>query len=185
MAKFCPECGTPTIKIQDGEKMLDACPDAHFITIDETAAGVGALVFRNDEVLLVERQYPAGLWSLPRGWIQHGETLSQAIEREVLEETAIVIQAKGILSVSIRSTQSRNELYIVFLCQYVSGDPVPDMKEVSQVRFVHPDKMDDLDLSEFDRGLIANYIVHTPDVLGEMDALASIPAVTTYAFKGS
>jgi 8-oxo-dGTP diphosphatase len=54
---------------------------------------VGALVLKDQKVLLVKRnQSPAkGLWALPGGKINLGETLQQAVVREILEETGISI----------------------------------------------------------------------------------------------
>ncbi len=58
-------------------------------------AGVGAVVFHDNRVLLVQRKNPPaeGLWAIPGGKIQLGESLQQAAEREILEETGITIQA--------------------------------------------------------------------------------------------
>ena len=58
-------------------------------------------VFRGNEVLLVERAKPprAGLWSLPGGHIEPGETASAAAAREVLEETGIAATIAGLLDV--------------------------------------------------------------------------------------
>jgi ADP-ribose pyrophosphatase len=57
--------------------------------------GVGAVVFRDDAVLLVKRGQPpyAGQWAIPGGKVRAGETLQQAAEREILEETGITIRA--------------------------------------------------------------------------------------------
>lgn len=57
--------------------------------------GVGAVVIRNGKVLLVKRGRPPseGLWAIPGGRLQFGETLQQGAERELLEETGIVIRA--------------------------------------------------------------------------------------------
>ena len=57
--------------------------------------GVGAVVFRNGAVLLVERRNPpcSNEWAIPGGKVRLGETLQQAAEREILEETGIRIKA--------------------------------------------------------------------------------------------
>jgi 8-oxo-dGTP diphosphatase len=57
---------------------------------------VGAVVFREDKVLLVLRGKPPAekQWSIPGGCVELGETLQEAAEREIAEEAGIVIQAK-------------------------------------------------------------------------------------------
>jgi len=56
---------------------------------------VGAVVFKDDRVLLVRRgRAPAkGMWAIPGGSMELGETLQAAAEREIFEETGIVIRA--------------------------------------------------------------------------------------------
>ena len=57
---------------------------------------VGAIVFRQNKVLLVRRAQPPSqdLWAIPGGRVEIGETLQEAAEREILEETGIIIQAR-------------------------------------------------------------------------------------------
>jgi len=57
---------------------------------------VGAVVFKEDKVLLVLRGKPPAekQWSIPGGCVELGETLQEAAEREIAEEAGIVIQAK-------------------------------------------------------------------------------------------
>jgi ADP-ribose pyrophosphatase len=56
---------------------------------------VGAVVFRGNKVLLVHRGNPPaeGLWAIPGGKVRLGESLQEAAEREILEETGITIRA--------------------------------------------------------------------------------------------
>ena len=57
--------------------------------------GVGAVVFHEGAVLLVQRRNPPCVdeWAIPGGKVRLGETLQQAAEREILEETGIHIKA--------------------------------------------------------------------------------------------
>ena len=53
---------------------------------------VGAVVVRDGSILLIRRGSPPGegLWSVPGGRVQRGETLAEAVRRELLEETGLV-----------------------------------------------------------------------------------------------
>jgi ADP-ribose pyrophosphatase len=57
--------------------------------------GVGAVVFHESRVLLVLRGSPParGVWAIPGGRLRLGETLQAAAEREILEETGVVVRA--------------------------------------------------------------------------------------------
>ncbi len=61
--------------------------------------GVGAIVVREDRVLLVKRaQEPLkGQWSLPGGLVELGETLHEAIAREVREETGLTVTVEALV----------------------------------------------------------------------------------------
>ena len=69
------------------------------ITAKQPQVAVGALVIKDEKVLLVKRGQPPakGLWALPGGRVQWGETLAQAAEREVLEETGVAVKAGQII----------------------------------------------------------------------------------------
>ncbi|MDI6726592.1 MAG: NUDIX hydrolase [Smithellaceae bacterium] len=57
--------------------------------------GVGALVVKDGRVLLVKRGVAPsmGLWAIPGGMLELGETLQEGAEREILEETGVIIRA--------------------------------------------------------------------------------------------
>src|SRR3569832_1802352 len=60
---------------------------------DRPILGVGALIFRGDRILLVERgkEPLKGFWSLTGGVVETGETLEQAVRREVAEEDGLAM----------------------------------------------------------------------------------------------
>lgn len=68
---------------------------------DHPRVGVGAIVWRGDEVLLIRRGQPpkAGEWSIPGGGLELGETVDQAAVREVFEETGIEIRVVDVVTV--------------------------------------------------------------------------------------
>lgn len=94
---------------------------------------VGAVVFKEDKVLLVLRGKPPAenQWSIPGGCVELGETLREAAEREVIEETGIVILAKDPIytfDVIERDENGHIRFHYVIVdlsADYVNGDLRP------------------------------------------------------------
>ncbi len=83
----------------------------------QTPQGASMAVIHNGSVLLVKRRYPpmAGLWSLPGGKIEPGETPAEAVSREVLEETGIIARIIGKLGRhTVEVEDARIELEVFF-----------------------------------------------------------------------
>jgi len=95
--------------------------------------GVGAVIFDGDCVLLVKRgrEPLKGQWSLPGGAVDVGETLDQAIAREVKEETGLDVEAGPVVEVVDRihrDASGRVEYHFVivdYLCRLRGGALVP------------------------------------------------------------
>jgi len=92
---------------------------------------VGAIVFKDDKVLLVLRANPPAekMWSIPGGRVELGETLQEAAEREIKEETGITIKAREpvfTFEVIERDIEGRIRFHYVIVdlaAEYVSGEP--------------------------------------------------------------
>ena len=63
--------------------------------------GVGALIFQGDRILMAQRGKPPlqGLWSLPGGLVETGESLADAVCREVREETGLMVRPLGVIEI--------------------------------------------------------------------------------------
>ena len=85
---------------------------------------VRGAVFRNDKILLV-REAADGRWALPGGWADVGDAPSEAVEREIREESGYEAKAVKLLALEDRKRRhppSLNEVYkVAFLCELVGG----------------------------------------------------------------
>ncbi len=110
--------------------------------------GVGAVVVRGGRALLVRRNTEPlrGEWSVPGGMLELGETLHDAVRREVLEETGIEVEPGEVLDVfdsiftdGLGQTQYHYVL-IDYLCRPLSGEARAG-SDVSDVRWVNAEAL--------------------------------------------
>ncbi len=123
---------------------------------EQPMVGVGAIIFRGEEVLLVKRgREPAlGKWSVPGGLVELGEGLDAAIRREVMEEVGLEIRVIDLVAALDRvmfDGNGRIEYHYIlldFLCEMMGGDPVA-ATDADECRFV---ALEDLHSIELTRG---------------------------------
>lgn len=123
--------------------------------------GVGGLCEHKNKILLVKISYgpSKGKWILPGGLVERKETLSEAVEREVLEETGIRTKAKELLSARHMVTRTKDgehasDLYLTFRVQYLTGDPQPYEGEVAKAEFIAFRQLGTLRVGELVRHVI-------------------------------
>ena len=92
--------------------------------------GVGAVVFKGDEILLIRRGKPPfkGQWSIPGGALDHGEKIEDAVRREVLEETGVEIAIGGLIGVfealPAETGSARHVVMVDYWAEWKKGAPV-------------------------------------------------------------
>lgn len=87
---------------------------------------VRGVVFRDDAVLLVREVADGGRWTLPGGWADVGDSPSEAVEREVFEESGYRVKARKLLALYDKRKHSHppDRLHIYkafFLCELLGG----------------------------------------------------------------
>lgn len=112
---------------------------------------VRAAVFEGGQILLV-RERADGLWTLPGGWADVGESPSVAVVREVREEAGYECRAVKLLAIYDRDHPRHGHTYfpfhsykVIFQCELVGGE-ASDSVETSGVGFFSQDDLPDLSL---------------------------------------
>src|ERR1043166_3577511 len=126
-----------------------------------------AAILRDGRILLVRRARAPGrdLFSLPGGVVEAGETLHEAVTREVFEETGITVEPvmlAGHREVIVRDADGRVERHFVilcFACRWVAGEAAPS-DEVAEARWVAPDEVAGLNTTSGLADIIAAALAH-------------------------
>ena len=97
----------------------------HFVSV------AGLVVNENDEILLIKS--PRRGWEYPGGMVEQGETLQQALIREIREETGVDVEITAFVGVCKNITI--DSVNIDFICRYIGGE-LTESNESSEVRWV-------------------------------------------------
>jgi len=130
---FCPRCGAPTKMVDAGYRRLcDQCKAEHFPRVDP----VVIMLATHGEACLVGRgkQFPRGMFSALAGFVEPGETIEEAVRRELMEEATLKVG-----EVTYFATQPwpfPSSLMIGCFAKAESRDAKADENELAEVRWI-------------------------------------------------
>jgi len=132
---------------------------------DCIGVGCGAIIINdNNEVLLLKRSENSrtepGTWSRPGGAVEYGESLKQAVEREVFEETNVKVEVIRFLEITENIHEDKHWIAIGFLAKYISGEPEIPEKEKHKHDEIRWFKIDSLpeNINNYTRNAINKYL---------------------------
>lgn len=106
---------------------------------DQFLVGVTGIIFNDKhEILLFKHTYRAHAWSLPGGYMKAGEHPSEAIEREIKEESGFIVSAD--IRLKTRTDRDSARLDICYIGAFIGGEFNPT-HEVSEYGFFAQDKL--------------------------------------------
>ena len=110
---------------------------------------IRALVLDEKGDVLLVKEKEDGRWTLPGGWVDVGESPSEAVEREVEEESGYRVGAVRLLALWDRDKHPHPPMpfhvyKVCFLCELLSGDPLAASMETEEVGFFAKDALPEL-----------------------------------------
>ncbi len=131
-----------------------------------------ALIERDGKYLATRRSalndYMPLKWDVPGGTVEAGETVEEALRREVQEETGLEIKIGSLIHVFTISNPARPTIQIVFECKYVSGEVKLDPEEHDQFEWLSIEEMKKIDAIAFlDDYLNSDLSENTPTPLSQ------------------
>jgi len=138
---------------------------------------VGAVVIRAESVLLVKRgKAPSsGKWAIPGGRVELGETLQQAAEREIFEETGLRIRAgRPVYTFDLIERDGHGDIrfhYVIvdLAAEHLGGDLKPG-DDADQAAWIPFKKIDGLDMNTTTRDFLAGYLQNGNSTFGSHES---------------
>jgi 8-oxo-dGTP diphosphatase len=118
--------------------------------MSEVVVGVSAVVFDEEaRVLVVQRGKPPaeGLWSVPGGRLEVGETMAEGVAREVLEETGLEVEVGALVDVLERASGDRHYRIHPHVARLIGGTLVAG-SDARAARWVTDDELAALPTTE-------------------------------------
>lgn len=135
---------------------------------------IRAVVLNDEGAVLLVREKEDGLWTLPGGWVDVGESPSESVEREVREESGYEVRAARLLALWDRSKHPHPPLpfhvyKVVFHCELRGGTPLAASTETDGVGFFTGDALPKLSLGRITPGQVVWLVERAADRDGTAD----------------
>lgn len=138
MHRFCGACGTPT-ELQSNERSR-RCPGCGLIVYPRISPAMMVLVTRGRQLLLGRGvNFGPHMYSALAGFLEAGETIEEAVRREVREEVGIEVD--HLRYFGSQSWPFPNSLMIAFRAEYAGGDLKPDPAELADAQWFDPENL--------------------------------------------
>ncbi len=136
--RFCGQCGAPT-RTKDDE-MAKICPECGFISFTRLSPAVITAIIKDGKLLMALHTRTSGnMYGLIAGFVEPGETLTEAVQRETMEEVGLNVQ--NIKYFGSQPWPYPNSLMIAFTAEYESGEIQVDGNEIIDAQWFSADEL--------------------------------------------
>ena len=175
--RFCMRCGSGNVERRIPEldnRLRDVCSACGHIHYENPRIIAGCLALWEERILLCKRNIDPrmGLWSLPAGFMESGETAAEAAIRETLEEAQSRVEVIDLYA--LLSVPRANQVYVIYRARMLGPECAPG-EESQSVALVTPEQIPwdqlafatvrytlELYLADLQRGALG---IHAGDVL--------------------
>lgn len=134
--RYCGACGTPMQRVA-GERCFK-CPACGHVGYPRIAPAMMVLVKRGDSILLARHaRLPTSRYTALAGFVEPGESIEEAIHREVFEEVGLHVT--DLRYFASQSWPFPHSLMIAFTAEYAGGELKLDREEIVDARWFGPD----------------------------------------------
>ena len=136
--RFCGRCGVKTVL--DEKDMMLKCPSCGQVHYPRIAPAIIVAVRKDDKLLMAQHSYHENIrYALVAGFVEPGESIEEAVHREVAEEIGIKI--KNLKYQKSQSWPFPNSLMLAFTAEYDSGEIKVDEDEIVNAKWFGKDEI--------------------------------------------
>lgn len=160
--KFCSHCGTETEAHSRDYAMI--CPACNYHQYPRVQPCVITVITRGDnEILLAKNaKNKSSMYGLIAGFVEVGETLEDAVQRETFEE--IGLHLKNIEYLSSQPWPFPSNLMIAFKAEYDSGEIVLQEEEISEAAFFKFDQLPEIPFAGSIAHAMIQHVIHNVEM---------------------
>ncbi len=133
MTTYCTNCGKPTVLItpEGDDRLRKVCPACDMIHYENPKVVVGCIPEWNEKILMCRRAIEPryGKWTLPAGFLEIGETVSEGARRETLEEACARVD--DLIAYALFNLSFIGQIYIMFRGRLIDKEFKPGHESLS------------------------------------------------------
>lgn len=140
---YCPHCATGMVTRVVGDKPRRVCPACNYVHFTDPKVGVGVFVVHQGKILLVRRtmEPERGKWSIPAGFLDHGEDPAKTAVREAFEETNLQVEIEELVDVYYNPPQEGGASILILYRASLQGGELAAGDDADAAGFFGPDEL--------------------------------------------